>query len=250
MRVKFSIYILAIVAILLLYILSYRISHEGFTENKVYVFYHIYCNKNTLDVVKEQTSTIIDSGLYERVDAIYCFLTGSAEDIDTVSKYISTLSAKFIIKATGVDDMSYERFTLNKITETIQENDKFLYIHTKGVASLHPSKNDNIILWRKYMQYQLIERFQECLDGLDTYDVVGVAYATRLIGPHFSGNFWWSTGSYYRKLNKSVKIGDDYFEPESYLFKNNPKYLILDHTVPLNTDIYNMPIYPHTYRKI
>lgn len=249
MRVNLSIYIIAICIIISLYILNNTLVYEGFSEYRVFVFYHIYCNQNTLEVVKDQTTTIINSGLYNRANNIYCFLAGDEVHVMEIKKYIESLPDKFVVKAVGVGDNSYERFTLNKIADTIQETDKFLYIHTKGVATSDESKKNNILLWRKYMEYQLIDRYDECIAALDKYDVVGVAYATRLIGPHFSGNFWWSTGTYYINLQKSVKIGDGYWDPESYLFKNNPRYNIIDNTVPFNADLYNMSIYPSMYKK-
>lgn len=250
MRVKLNIYILSIVVIVLLCILRciYVKVYEGFVEGNIYVFYHIYCNNNTLEVLKEQVATIIESGLERRSNAIYCFLTGDAQYIEAVKSYIGTLPGKFIVKSVGVGDTSYERFTLNKITGIIQDSDKFLYMHTKGVSTADKSKKNNILLWRKYMEYALIERYQDCLNALDTYDIVGVAYATRIIGPHFSGNFWWSRGSYYIELQKSVKIGEGYWDPESYIFKNNPKYYVIDKTVPIDADLYNMPVRPELYR--
>lgn len=38
-----------------------------------YIFYHICCLDGIESIVKEQIERIIFSGLYEKVDAIYCF---------------------------------------------------------------------------------------------------------------------------------------------------------------------------------
>jgi hypothetical protein len=38
---------------------------------------------------------------------------------------------------------------------------------------------------------------------------------------HFSGNFWWTTGAYFTSLPE--KIGDEYWDPELYIGKGNPK---------------------------
>ena len=45
-------------------------------SNKIHIFYHIYCTKFTLDIIKEQTGHILFSNLYSAVDNIYCFITG------------------------------------------------------------------------------------------------------------------------------------------------------------------------------
>ena len=53
----------------------------------IYVFYHVYCNKNTETVVKDQVFRIIFSGLYAKVNRIY-------------KKYILMLFLKYVINQT------------------------------------------------------------------------------------------------------------------------------------------------------
>jgi len=139
---------------------------------------------------------------------------------------------KFMIVEKGPGDTSFERFTMAKIPMYITDADQFLYIHTKGVGEKH-ADNQNVYWWRTWMEYNLINKFQRCLDLLNEYDIVGVGYTTKLIGPHFSGNFWWSTGKYYNTLPKNpdgtMNIGPQYLEPENFIFKgSNPKYIDID----------------------
>ena len=221
---------------------------EHFQEKEnIYVFYHVYCNNNTLNITKAQLDKIVQSGLYETATAIYCFLVGEEAFLQPVKAYIEGLPDKFIVKDIGVNDKSYERFTLTKIAENIGNNDKFLYFHSKGVSQSEPAKLENIRLWRDYMEYQLINRHMECIDKLNTHDIVGVAYMDMFIGPHFSGNFWWSTGAYYKKLVGSHEIGPNYYDPEKYIFAGNPNYFVIDHTVSGNTDLYSVKILPEQY---
>ena len=237
--------------VIILYILFIRSDYkEPFQENgNIYVFYHVYCNEKTFDIVKAQTDKILHSGLHETATAIYCFLVGQEAFIGPVKAYIEGLPDKFIVKDVGVNDKSYERFTLTKISENIQENDKFLYFHTKGVSQSDPLKIENIRLWRDYMEYNLINRHMECIDNLKTNDTVGVAYMDMWIGPHFSGNFWWSTGAYYKRLTGSHQIGPDYYDVEKYIFAANPKYFVIDNTVSGNTDLYSTKILPEQYMR-
>jgi hypothetical protein len=235
--------------VIILYILfirsDYREPFQG--EGNVYVFYHIYCNDKTLSIVKEQLDKILYSGLYDTAAAIYCFLVGEEAFIAPVKEYIEALPDKFIVKDVGVNDKSYERFTLTKIAGLVGENDKFLYIHTKGVSNSDTAKLENIQLWRNYMEYELIKRHRECIDKLDTNDLVGVAYMDMWIGPHFSGNFWWSTGAYYKRLAGSHQIGSDYYDVEKYIFAANPTYFVMDNTVSGNTDLYKTKVLPKQY---
>lgn len=215
-----------------------------------YVFYHIYCNANTLGIIRDQTMKIIFSGLYKDATKIYCFLVGKKENIDEVSSYIKTLPTKFEIKRIGENDTTYERFTLNSIKDLIHDNDKFLYMHSKGVSRMQetPKTAECITLWRNYLEYYLIALYKKCLEKLNSHDIVGVIYKDLHIGPHFSGNFWWSTGKYFRKLNTEIPIGTQYHDPEAYIFKGKPNACYLDKRYIENTFcLYSTPLYPKLY---
>ena len=72
----------AIIIIILLLLFFYFSFNEQFEETNtsgIYIFYHIFCNKYTLEVVKDQINKIIFSGLYNKCTKIYCFLTGEEE---------------------------------------------------------------------------------------------------------------------------------------------------------------------------
>lgn len=138
--------------IFILFIILYFIYLNIYTNNKfenfnnninnkksnIYIFYHIYCNSNTYSIVNDQINKIIFSGLYKKIDKVYVFLTGEEYYINDIKKLVQKSGSKFIIADIGINDKSYERFTLLKIHNYINDNDKFLYIHSKGV-----SKNDN-----------------------------------------------------------------------------------------------------------
>ena len=223
-------------------------SIEGFQQNgNIYVFYHIYCNEKTLTTVKDQVTKIVFSQLYETIKTAYCFLTGEPSEITNIKSFLSNYSSKFQVVAEGPGDTTYERFTLLKIKNYIKPEDKFLYIHTKGVSK----DSDAIYWWRNYMEYFLIKNGIDCIKLLDNYDTVGVAFSTHYIGAHYSGNFWWSTGKYYLSL-PSI-IGSEYNNTESYIFLGKPKYKILDEerfsNIPSGVDLnlYKNIVYPKEY---
>jgi len=217
----------------------------------IYVFYHIYCNKNTEALVKDQVFRILFSGLYKRVTAIKCFLAGEQDIINKVKGMLQNIGKKFEIVKEGPNDTSYERFTLLEIKNHINDDDKFLYCHTKGVSEIsHFSgktpEYENIFWWRTWMEYFLIGQFEKCIEELNNYDIVGVNYTVKTLGPHFSGNYWWSTGKYYKKLANT--IGPIYSQPEVYIFSGNPKYKDIDEgRRQQNGDIYSSPFYSKNY---
>jgi hypothetical protein len=217
---------------------------------QVYIFYHIFCNSNTLAVVRDQVTKIIFSGLYEDVSKIFCFLTGNKENVAIVETFLKTLPKKFSIQEIGIDDKSFERFTLNKIKDIVHDKDKFLYIHSKGVT--HPQNqneaSDAVYLWRNYMEFYLIRHYKKCLEKLATHDIVGAIYKDFMIGPHFSGNFWWSTGAYFKRLIAGHTIGDFYMDPESFIFKAKPTFYKMDGTRIANDSIlYKDPMHMKRY---
>ena len=223
---------------------------RGGSAGRIFIFYHIFCNENTLDVVRDQVMKVIFSGLFEKIDKLYCFITGKKEHIQHVKAFLESLPATKLEIKEGVDDTTFERFTLNKIKDMVHANDKFLYMHSKGVTRSPENKEEsaNVFYWRNFMEYYLIKNYQKCLDKLVNHDVVGVAYKDILIGPHFSGNFWWSTGAYFHKLAAEHKIGDFYHDTEAFLFKAKPNASNLDKDmIPNKTFLYSTPIYPKDY---
>ena len=223
----------------------------GGDEGKVYVFYHIYCNTHAASVVKDQCLRIIFSNLYRRADAIYCFLAGEQAKIDEVEALIKHLGKKFIVAAKGPGDTTYERFTLLKIPKYIKPEDRFLYIHSKGVSKSNGINAEDVFWWRTWLEYGLMTKYEECLEKLKEYDVVGVNYSERLIGKHFSGNFWWATGKYYLSLPTDISNGGPkpYNEPERYILTGpGVKYTDIEAgRLPENQGLYGTNLYPNKY---
>ena len=189
-------------------------------SGKKYVFYHIFCNDKTLYNVKDTITKMIFSGLYHKVDKIHCFIVGNKQYADVVIEYIKSSGSKFDISEISENDNSYERFTLLQIPKYIQPEDKFLYIHSKGVSRKDIVQIECVHDWKTYMEYWLFNKHQECIDFLEDYDVVGVNYR---VEPrrHFSGNFWWCRGDYYLSLNQYILFDNNYyiyyFLPEMYV---------------------------------
>lgn len=196
----------------------------------VKIFYHIYCNDKILPIVKDQITKIIFSGLYEKATVIYCFVTGEPEYMEEVCTFIENSGVKFQIPKKIPYDTTYERYTLLEIPNYITPDDKFLYIHSKGIKPKRTTHTDcsiyeNVYEWRNYMEYFLISKHTDCIKELNYYDVAGTNFSLG-ISPHFSGNFWWSTGKYFLTLDFNyLKYDMNYFTPEMFLFRNNPKYI-------------------------
>lgn len=208
----------------------------------IYIFYHIYCNEHTLDVVENQIQKIHFSGLYARIDKVYCFLVGPDIHRIPCEDLVKQAGKKFSIEDVSKDDTSYERFTLLKIARYLQPLDKFLYLHTKGVTR-NKSSNEKtrVEQWRTFLEYYCMVHHDLCIRSLDSFDVVGCNYRVHEIpitskekakelptGQHFAGNIYWTTAKYF--LTLPPEIGTEYLDPELYIGLKQPNFKCLYET--------------------
>ena len=97
-------------------------------------------------------------------------------------------------------------------------------MHTKGCTRINDLDSGdysykNVENWRHMQEYFTIDKYDECLEGLKTYDVVGsnyMQYPNYLNVPaHYSGGFWWSKSEFIKNLPN----------PQLYLnFKNVDRF--------------------------
>jgi hypothetical protein len=132
--------------------------------------------------------------------------------------FLKTVGDKINIGKFCELDTTGERFTILEIKNFIKPEDKFLYMHTKGITKPF---EEPIYYWRALIEYQLIANHSKCLELLDSYDTVGVNYRLQPC-PHYSGNYWWTTGAYFLKLPPT--IGDSYTDPEMYILSANSRH--------------------------
>lgn len=219
--------------------------------SSIYVFYHICCKSGIEEIVRDQLTKITFSGLYDRATTIYCCLVGAPmADLLHICNVINQYGSKFIILDKSEHDTTYERFTLTKIKDIVTPEDKFLYMHSKGVTHYNKPPYLSVSTWRTMMEYFLIRHYERCITDLDTCDAVGIMWHgthqpqfKRQNFMHFSGNFWWTTGAYFHRLPD--EIGSEYWDPEMYIGKADPR--IACYYDPLGYNQYRDIIWPSGY---
>jgi hypothetical protein len=161
---------------------------------------------------------IRESGLYNATSEIRCgVLTPDKSAFD---------SGEFIdpkLKIVYVGNWSeYERPTLlhmrgAAVVNTDPADTKYFYCHTKGLRWFGTEREPFVIDWIKLLIYWNIERWINAADVLNKYDTYGCVYLCgEHMPPHYSGNFFWTTGHHLKTL-PSV-IGTHYNDPEFWLF--------------------------------
>jgi hypothetical protein len=193
-------------------------------------YYHIYLTENQstwLSFAMEQYKIMEDSGLFDALDEFNLVCVGrSKEEFDkilhlTTLYYPSTKQHRFTNTTqtdaemmssinSGKQNLVTENTTMKLIYDRARiENTYTLYFHTKGItSSLRHFKNDpheinlyrNYQYWRHYLNYGVLEKWQECVDALDNgYDVAGINFQT-YPHTHYSGNFWWANSNHIASL--------------------------------------------------
>lgn len=155
------------------------------------IYFHIATIGKYQDIFDEIYSQIIESNLINQVGSINLCIVGQGDlmiqENDKIKIYQDS------------DISSGEFFTLDLLktfSDSVEQNHKILYLHTKGVTT---PDNPCIDDWRKYMTYFNINQYEKCLYSLNQYDSCGVDLVN---DPtlHYSGNIWWANSSYIKKL--------------------------------------------------
>lgn len=157
----------------------------------------MYCVNNCLELFTSTFDKMIQSNFLNSVENLFVNLVG----ID-VNKYVDVVSAKHpkIKVSTNYTEHSGEMDTLKMLWDFCQTKENFnvLYLHSKGAS--RPG-NVNVKSWVDYMEYFLIEKWNQCVDALEHYDTCGVNLQD-FPGNHYSGNFWWANSSFIKKLKR------------------------------------------------
>ena len=195
-------------------------------------------------ILLDQISTIKNSGLYDKLDFIFITILGPHIKLYNDNK----------IKVIYYSDnnLEWEFPTIKRIkyfSDNIGSKVNILYIHTKGTLNKPYSYE-----WRKYLEYFLIENFNNCLNLLKEYECIGVNMQIYdKLGPnklrnHFSGNFWWSNTNYIRTLsNIDDKIANsDRYYSEHFIIGN---YHSIDSNKFISLHQTKFNLYEHAIQK-
>lgn len=103
------------------------------TNCKVYVFHHLYIDKNWRSILVDQLVKVIFSGLYDRATAVFSTLSGrDARAMEEASQLIHSFGGKFQILDQQLNSDQYERLTLHQIKKHVSDEDLVYYFHLKG----------------------------------------------------------------------------------------------------------------------
>ena len=225
-------------------------------DDKIAVFYHFYQQNSWKDLYNEQINSLINSGIYDKCDFIHIGINGDQELPFILDKMRINYNENKILEAD----------TLKSLYDFCNENPdyKILYFHSKGITYTE----DNYLStttnsWRKYLEYYVINKWEECVEDLNEYDCVGTEWIneSRLwnsnlndysneINPHYSGNFWWANAEYLKNLDLNYIYNDEKdwarWKSEFWIGTKNPKYKSYHNS---NKPLYDFNYTPDYYMK-
>jgi hypothetical protein len=211
------------------------------------IFYHMYCVNDCVDRFIKTYNKLHESGLVEACNNINVVLVGD----DKVGRYETQIN---YLKKVKTQCHSSETFGEMNTIKAIQyfaqttTDAQVLYLHSKGVSR---GVNKNIEAWVNYMEYFLIENYQNCLEKLKEYDTVGVDFYDKPM-KHYSGNFWWANSSYVKTLPdfetglNSGLVNEPRWYCEFWLLNGNCSPCNLHSS---NRDLYGAVYEPLNYKK-
>jgi len=205
-------------------------------NRRIFGYYHVCAINGYEEVVKEQIADLINSGLYRAAERIVVGVSGEYREdaIKLFSKYKKFY--KFLA------DDNYEFPTLEELQRLCESDEKswVFYIHTKGVSYLD-GRGD---YWRQYMMYYNVHKWKDCVAKLrDGHETCGVKLleAKSHHPKHYSGNFWWATSEYIKRLPKVTELNQqDRFQAEFWVCSGSPNAATLSQ---LMVDYENKPNY-------
>lgn len=171
---------------------------------KLKVYYHsIDSCQNWQNVFCEKLDKIISSNLINNCELhINCHYNYSSYDnLKSLYPY-----KNITWHNSSASYLEYEHPTYILMQQHALENTEdyyALYIHSKGITHIGKPTEKKLTYWRWYLDYFNIERWQDCVDILDTklYDTCGVQRASRSdnLPTFYEGNQCWYTSSFLRQ---------------------------------------------------
>ena len=157
---------------------------------KTFIVYHCFLVKKWKELVKDQLDRLDRVGLLNKADKLYCVVI---DPNDQKEEFLQLISNYPNVEAEFQKNNDYEYPSILKVWTIAQQEDcKILYFHTKGVfndyanpdkGDVHALKVKTIRDWRNYMEYFCIDKWEENLNKLDEFDMVGST----------CNNNWWVT---------------------------------------------------------
>ena len=200
--------------------------------NKIAIFYHCYLINKWYDIVCSQLRKIHNSGLYDKVDFIFCSVLISPYDNSSLKRFEELIKEFPKIRYKLSSFSSFEFYVIKELYDfcvSDLKNEYFvLYINVKGVTRPNNPPDES---WRNCLDYFNIEQYEKCIDILNAgkYNICGcqlgyvVPSKDTIQWKYYAGNYWWATSKYIKTLPSPLIVTEYSRRPiyETWILNGN-----------------------------
>lgn len=160
---------------------------------------------------------MISSGLYSAVSEIRCGVVSNNGRM-IPDEVFNNPKIKIVCEGRSQE---YERPTLLHMKREA-EDARYFYFHTKGLRWFNTPSEPCVVDWIHLLLYWNVDKWRDATKALESHDAYGCNYYCKdsTYPPHYSGNFFWTTGAHLNRLPSS--IGGGYNDPEFWICLNHP----------------------------
>ena len=140
-------------------------------DGRIVVLYQISTDGNWQNIVNDQLTKLVYSGLYAEVSLFYCTAYGSSPvSASLAEEYLQGYGNKFtVVGSREPPTASQSLASIRNLTAS----DRILYLSTHGTTVSEGTPAAEIAFhWRTEMEYQLIKDYRRCLLLLRQTDVI------------------------------------------------------------------------------
>ena len=174
---------------------------------KIIGYSHSWLVNHWKEVITEQIKRLVDSGLYDACEAIYCGVIGNNENFQKFMEIIKPYSKIQVSEYSTTPELfEFQTMDILKTHADLSNEDYYLfYIHMKGITYGKDHENKKAfgggLYWRKHMEMWTIDRWKENVKMLDMgYETCGTQMRVRDWPKHYSGNFFFARSEYVKIL--------------------------------------------------
>ena len=221
---------------------------------KIALFWHIGIFNNNiekaLNIIQRQYKKIEDSGILLDSTIYIGLINNNSDENSMAIDFINNIvNSNPNINLLFIKNEGHEGQTLGELYDWCLKNPEgyVCYIHSKG--SSHQEYNKNIDDWTEYLEWCVIEKYNDSVKLLDQgYNTVGCNYSKE-VTKHYSGNFWWASSRWINTLKNPKNIKDRHWASEFWII-HDAKDLKKHHSFHnSNINHYFHPYPSSSYRK-
>ena len=228
---------------------------------KIKVFSHALDVNKDISITLEQTKLLENTGLIDAAEQVILMGNGRKHMftpiVDAHPEY-KNLCFTSVCDSAALFEYPALMF-MQHMAQTETEPFHICYIHMKGLTRWG---NPNVDDWRHWLNWCVIERWQDNIAALQTHDTSGPNWEQEP-WPHHSSNFWWANSEYVAKLtplihpHKLVTLGATQFkghghwrfDHEAWIGSGHPNAFEIARSFPVGGDHYEKPYPRELYRQ-